>query len=105
MIHDVTIPFSFDTSPIERQIASIGEGEVRKIVDKMVKKGIDDVMPTGYWDKEPNWGAYLKERVVDWLNDHKQEVIDEAALLLAARAGRTKAWRDVLDELREADNG
>lgn len=30
-----------------------------------------------------------------------QEVIDEAALLLAARAGRKKAWREVLAEVKE----
>lgn len=110
MIHDVTIPFSFDTSPIERQIASIGESEVKGFIREVTLNGIYSVMPskrTGYYhyltptkDSEVNWKAYVDERMQKWLDAHRQEIVDEAALLLAMRAGRTKRWREVLDELR-----
>lgn len=108
MIHNVTIPFSFDTSPIEQQIASIGEDEVRKVVDAVVKRGISEALPTGYYYSKPadgmpnvNWRMYIGDYMDEWMERHKQEVIDEAALLMAMRAGRKKAWREVLAELRE----
>lgn len=109
MIHDVTIPFRFDTSPIERQIESYGAELVGKAIADTVRQGIYSALPSvNYWyksqtptkDSKVNWKAYVDERMKAWLDENKQEVIDEAALLLAMRAGRTKAWRDVLAELR-----
>jgi hypothetical protein len=109
MIHDVTIPFRFDTSPIERQIESYGAELVGKAIADTVRQGIYSVMPkvNGWYndrtptkDSEVNWRAYVDERMKAWLDENKQEVIDEAALLLAMRAGRKKAWREVLEELK-----
>lgn len=113
MIHDCTIPFSFDTSPIERQIAAIGEEEVMRIVREMVKKGVADALPSkskynyGSWkvtkgggEKDIDWTRYVNQYLDSWIERHRQEVIDEAALLMAMRAGRTARWRDVLAELR-----
>lgn len=111
MIHDVTIPFSFDTTPIENQIANIGEQEVKNIIREVTLNGIYSAMPSkrhGYYggkltptkDGEVDWKAYVDERMYNWLNIHKQEVIDEAALLIAMRAGRTTQWRKVLEELK-----
>lgn len=116
MIHDVTIPFSFDTSPIEAQLASIGEREVGKVIESVTKQGIYGVMPKkggyGYYnsgkpksDDEIDWRKFIEDRFAKWLDSHAQEVIDEAALLLAARVGRKKAWREVLAELKEESDG
>lgn len=111
MIHDVTIPFSFDTSPIEAQIADIGEVEVQRIIREVTLNGIYSALPSknrGYYrnltphnDNDVDWKAYVDERMDDWLERHKEEVIDEAALLMAMRGSRKKAWREVLDELKE----
>lgn len=107
MIHDVTIPFSFDTTPIENQIANIGEQEVKNIIREVTLNGIYSAMPSKrarylqpHNDGEVNWKAYVDERMYNWLTMHKQEVIDEAALLIAMRAGRTTQWRKVLEELK-----
>ena len=105
MIHDVTIPFSFDTSSIEAQIANIGESEVAKIVDKVVKEGIVEALPHGYGyssHKRPdiNWRRYIDNYMDKWMERHKDEVIDEAALLMAMRGSRKKVWREVLEELK-----
>ena len=110
MIHDVTIPFSFDTSPIERQIASIGEQEVKGIIREVTLNGIYSALPSkrnGYYksltptkDSEVDWKAYVDERMQKWLDAHRQEIVDEAALLLAMRGSRTRKWREVLAELR-----
>ena len=115
MIHDVTIPFSFDTSPIERQIANIGEQEVKSIIREVTLNGIYSAMPSkmsyGYYssnaptkDNQIDWKRYLDERVDKWLDAHAQDIIDEAALLMAMRGSRKKKWREVLDELKEERN-
>ena len=111
MIHDCTIPFSFDTSPIERQIAAIGEEEVMRIVKEMVRNGVANALPSkfdyGSWnvtknasDKDIDWKRYVDSYMNSWMERHRQEVVDEAALLMAMRGGRTVRWRDVLAELR-----
>lgn len=108
MIHDVTIPFSFDTSPIERQIANIGEQEVKRLIHDVTLKGIYSVLPknNGWYretpknDDEVNWKQYLDAQLDKWFAKNSQAIIDEAALLMAMRAGRTTQWRKVLEELK-----
>lgn len=109
MIHDVTIPFSFDTTPIENQIANIGEQEVAKAIEATVREGIYSALPkkNGWYrdntpksDDEIDWAWFMKDRFEKWLDLHTQEIVDEAAVLMAMRGGRKKAWREVLDELR-----
>lgn len=110
MIHDVTIPFSFDTTPIENQIANIGAQEVKSIIREVTLNGIYSALPSkrnGYYnsltptkDSDINWKSYVDDRMYKWLDAHRQEIVDEAALLVAMRAGRTTQWRKVLDELK-----
>lgn len=108
MVHNVTIPFSFDTSPIERQIANIGEKEVLRIIQDVTMKGIFSVMPkkNGWYRDRPknedeiDWNGYIKDNISRWLSDNSQAIVDEAALLLAMRGSRKKAWREVLEELQ-----
>lgn len=111
MIHNVTIPFSFDTSPIEEMVAEIGEDKAEKVLEKVVRECISETMPRVYrrngygmkveYDGEINWHAFVSERFDAWLEKYTQTIIDEAALLIAARATRRKAWRETLAELRE----
>ena len=110
MIHDVTIPFSFDTSPIEKQIAELGRDEVAKVVDSVVRQGIADALPRDYGyspygtdrkgNPKVNWKKYVDGYMDKWMERHAQDIIDEAAVLMAMRGGRKKAWREVLEELK-----
>lgn len=110
MIHDVTIPFRFDTSPIEEQIARIGEAEVAKAIQSVIREGIYSGLPKvgryNYYDKKPksdeevDWTKVVNDRVDKFLGSHSDEIIDEAALLLAMRASRKRSWRETLAELK-----
>lgn len=102
MIHDVTIPFRFDTSPIEAQVATIGFDEVAKIIDKVVKEGIAKALPHSYnyRGNDIDWRSYINVYMDKWMERHKEEVIDEAALLMAMRGSRKLKWREVLEEYR-----
>lgn len=109
MIHDVTIPFSFDTSPIEDQIANVGVQEAQKIIESVVKNGLLSALHKkgSYWAGNPknedeiDWKRLVNDRIDVFIESHKDEIVDEAALLLAMRGSRKKAWREVLDELKE----
>lgn len=108
MIHDVTIPFSFDTSPIEEHIANIGAQEAQKLIESVVRKGLLSALHKkgSYWAGNPSnedeidWKRVVNERIDDFIDSHKDEIVDEAAMLLAMRGSRKKTWREVLEELK-----
>lgn len=114
MIHNVTIPFAFDTSPIEQQIAKIGQQEVIESIHAIVKEGILSAMPKksrySYTSEKPktfdeiDWVRVVTDRLDRFFESHAETIIDEAALLLAKRASRKKSWREALDELKEETN-
>lgn len=104
---EITIPFAFDTTPIETMLQEHGTEEALKVIERMVEENIIKQVPKerDYYGRrtsdKPDWKVYMDEKVDLWLNDHAEEIIDEAALLLAMRAGRKAKWRDVLKELKE----
>ena len=102
---EITIPFAFDTAPIEARLQERGTEEAMKIIERMVKDNVISQVPKvrDYYRgrDNPDWKAYMDEKVDLWMDEHAEEIIDEAALLLAARAGRKAKWRDVLREFKE----
>lgn len=108
---EIVIPFAFDTSVMENYLQEQGMSEVHKILEEMVEKNVVSQLPrkTRYgWknnnDNGTDWDAFLKDKFYKWLSEHQQEIIDEAAVLMAMRANTTKRWREVLAEYREADD-
>ena len=103
---EIVIPFTFDTSPMESFVQEQGLDEVKRVIREMAEDGVRGALPKRYivyGTTEPSvdWKNYFDAHFTQWLNDHAEEIIDEAALLLAAKAGRKKAWREVLDEIKE----
>lgn len=104
---EITIPFAFDTTPIEAMLQNHGIEEAMKIIERMVSENVISQVPKerDYCGRikpdKPDWKAYMDEKVDLWIDEHTEEIIDEAALLLAARAGRKAKWRDVLREFKE----
>jgi hypothetical protein len=107
---EIVIPFAFDTAPIEKLLQEQGETEVMRILAEKVDAAVIANLPTkpdgyGYNTKQvPDWRGFLENRFTRWLDKHQQEIIDEAALLMAAKGSRKKAWREVLAEVK-ADEG
>lgn len=105
---EIVIPFAFDTTPIEARLREHGEEEVDKLLREIVIERLIETLPKkqdyyGQRTKTPDWSGIMKSYLYDWLNDHEQEIVDEAALLLAARAAQKKPWREVLKQLKEED--
>ena len=106
---EIVIPFTFDTAPMESFIQEQGLEEVKRVLQKIAEDGVREVLPKkyiGYGPTAPSidWKNYFEVHFTQWLNDHADEIIDEAALLLAAKAGRKKAWREVLADIKEDSN-
>lgn len=97
---EIVIPFAFDTAPIEKLLQEQGEQEVMRIIEDIVREGIKNAMPKKSNGYACDWRKFVEYRFDRWLDQHQQEIIDEAALLMAARAGRKKAWRDVMAEIK-----
>jgi hypothetical protein len=102
---EIVVPFTFDTDPIEQRLQNVGVEEVNKRIDEIITEHVLDVLPKtmSAWngDVKTDWRAYVDSRMDAFLDEHTQEIVDEAAILMAMRASRRKAWKDVLAEYRE----
>jgi len=118
MNHEIMIPFNFDTSFIEKKLQDDGYSEVMNQLTERAQEQMMKQLPTsgGCYDR---WNMKQIERKIDWykffsdrmnkwfevwISEHGQEIIDEAALLMAKRGASRKAWREVLAEYQEEQN-
>lgn len=114
MNHEIMIPFNFDTSFIEKKLQDDGYSEVMNQLTKRAEEQMMKQLPTngGYnrWNEKPtekkiDWHKFFSDRMnrwfEAWISEHSQEIIDEAALLMAKRGASRKAWRDVLAEYQD----
>jgi hypothetical protein len=103
---EIVIPFAFDTAPLEKLLQEQGEEEVMKILTKLVEENVVSQIPKkriSYSSRGtgPDWNEFLANRFYKWLDDHTEDIIDEAALLLVQKGSRKKKWREVLAEMKE----
>ena len=114
MRHEVMIPFEFNTDAVEAALAKMGEEQVTDMVRSIVGDAVDSAIAKEVPARDvryygatsgPDWGKYIRDKMYKWMDDHSEEIIDEAALLMAARASRRKAWRDVLAEVKGETDG
>lgn len=104
---EIVIPFAFDTAPLEQMLQEQGEEEVIKILTKLVEENVISKIPKkrigyGYRETtEPDWEQFITNNFYGWLNDHAEDIVDEAALLLVQKGSRKKKWREVLAEIKE----
>ena len=101
---EITIPFAFDTTPIEQMLEKVGEEEVTKKVDEIVERCVLESIPKAYtgWGSTggPDWKTFVERRIDAFIADNADKIVNEAAVLLAMRGGRKKAWKDVLEEYK-----
>ena len=112
---EILVPFEFDSGPVEAMLQRDGERVAMDHVHSIVEKGLLSAMPSsnrGYYGNgkpakvsDIDWRRFVNDHFDKWLDAHHDEIVDEAALLMAMRAGRKKAWRDVLAEYRDESDG
>lgn len=107
---EIVIPFAFDTAPLEARLRDHGEEEVTRILHDMVRDNLVACIPKqgDYYGREtgnPDWSRLMRNYFREWLDEHVEEITDEAALILAQRGSSKRKWRDVLEEVKEDRNG
>ena len=106
---ELVIPFAFDTAPLEARLREHGEEEVTKILHDVVRRNLISCVPVkedyyGNATKDPNWSRLMRDCFREWLDEHAEEIVDEAAMMLAQRGHSKRRWRDVLTEAKEEMN-
>ncbi len=106
MQHILNIAFDFDDEKIKNIVEKSIEQDMGSIIKEII---LDRIAPYGYgyfekerrqWDKLE---AKVDNRIDAILNEHKEEIIDCAAIKLVESYKRTKAWKErAKKELDEA---
>lgn len=95
--HVVQVGFSFDEDKI---INSMCKSLEKKLADE-----VEDGVRKNFFKKDDYWGnsipAEASRVMKDWLDDHKDEVIQEAASMLVEKLWRTKAVKDMVKAVGE----
>lgn len=95
--HVVQIGFSFDEDKIIDSMC--------RSLEKKLANEVEDGVRKNFFKKDDYWGnsiPSMAEHVMkDWLNEHKDEVIQETASMLVEKLYRTKAVKDMVKAVGE----
>ena len=95
--HVVQVGFSFDEDKI---IKSMTKSLEKKLTDE-----IEDGVRKNFFKQNDYWGNDIPSQASQvmkaWLNDHKDEVIQETASMLVEKLWRTKAVKDMVKAVGE----
>lgn len=95
--HIVQVGFSFDEDKI---IDSMCKSLEKKLADE-----VEDGVRKNFFKKDDYWGNDIPSKasqvMKSWLNDHRDEVIQETASMLVEKLWRTKAVKDMVNAVGE----
>lgn len=95
--HVVQIGFSFDEDKIIDSMCKSMEKKLSNEIEEGVRKNF--FKHNDYWNNDIP--AMASQVMKDWLNDHKDEVIQETASMLVEKLWRTKAVKDMVKAVGE----
>lgn len=95
--HVVQIGFSFDEDKIIDSMC--------KSLEKKLSDEIENGVRKNFFKKDDYWGNSIPNMASDvmkaWLNDHKDDVIQETASMLVEKLWKTKAVKDMVKAVGE----
>ena len=101
MEHIVQFAISIDDKTIQNRIE---EHAYTDVLDKLAKEATDTVFAhSSAYSRELMWEKLLGNALQSFLEEHKDEIIDEAANMLADRFQRTKKYREAMGAAIEKD--
>lgn len=100
MEHFLQFAISIDDDAIVKRIEENAEKNITEELKKKVMKLLFDVNPwsSRQLDVPTEW---TKTRIEDFLNDHKDEIVQCAGNILAEKLLRTKAVKETVGRLTE----
>ena len=96
---EIVIPFAFDTAPIEQRLEDEAFDIVVKNIEAEFWKNINGKLPKAYG--KIDWDAFIRMKMWQWFDNHADEVVEMASILLAKKARDKRQWRKVLEEMKE----
>ncbi len=93
------VPFQFDTTAVEQRLESEAYNRIVEDIENKVMAEIKQSLPRRYG--KPDWQSVAEHWFWNWLDNHDEEIIDMAIILLAKKAKDKRRWKDVLRELKE----
>ena len=101
MEHIVQFAIGIDDKAIQNRIE---EYAYRDVIDKLAKNAVDSVFAhTSAYSRDTMWKNLMEDALQRFLEERKDEIIDEAANRLADRFQRTKKYREAMDTAIEKD--
>lgn len=98
---EIVVPFAFDTAPIEQKLQDDAYDTIMRDLKEGAWAEMVKAIPKSYG--KPDWEMFIRRCAYEWLDEHADEVVEWAVLLIAAKAKDKRRWRDVLRELREVE--
>lgn len=103
MRHEIMLPIEINTDAVEQKIERDAFNEV---VNWLKKQLMDHGIPKKYkvrWDdpEQPDWRELAFHAANEFMDAHKDELLDAAASKIAERMAKTKAFREAVAEVVE----
>ena len=95
MEHIVQFAIGIDDESIRNRIMETAENQIIDTIRREIERELFEVR----YGSISNMRQVALSMVEEWLNDHKQEIIDKAAVYLADKLSRTKAAKEMLAEV------
>ena len=103
MEHIVQFAISIDDQTIAEKIEKNAEKEIIKHIEQQVRNGLFEHYYSRDADEKSGLNAYSQSIVENFLKKHKDEIVEKAAAFLAEKLVRTKAGKEALKVLTDAD--
>ena len=105
MQHIVEVAFDYNDKAITEYIENQLEKDVRDGVTSKAWKEFRDRVPRMTYDRDRDFIEYMADAVYKrFMDEHADELVRLAALTLAMRTGRRRAWKEALADA-EAELG
>lgn len=97
MEHIVQFAISIDDKTIQKKLEERGYDD---IIDRF-KEEFYQHFPKAYYGRKIDWDSMIKDGMIEFLKDYKEEIIDAAAEKLCESFKRTKVFKEKMKESME----
>lgn len=102
----INIPLQIDEKNLEEVVARDYDDKITKEIVAQINRAIANNSPYQYGDRVlRGMEALVEKKLREFVDEHKDEIIDMASDKLSERLMRTKKAKEVLNNLTEDQNG
>lgn len=97
MEHIVQFAIGIDDEAIRKNIINGAEKQIIANIEQDIRKNIFN---SSYYNKDV-LSAFSEKCIEEWLDKHKDELLEKTAIYLAGRLVRTKAAKAVIEDVKK----